>query len=683
MSAAEEYRNNHAQLLRVVAQGTQRISLVEFATIPQLQGLIDELHAEHPERSIRIVSYDPAQITVPMLLDDCRDKLAETSAQPLPLLILRPRELRATPEDERAAFDFWQAMNFRRELFGQLPAQILLCVDPWNRKWLVDRAADLWSWLMPKIRLIPPPDLEVSPAQSLPALSFFTDYQMSPQAAKKQWQNSWPLLEGKKNQHRIDPGDFRRLVFPLMEAAFATGNLVRARKVRDSVAGVSIPDVDKIQWHKLNAQLACGAGDFSQAEEHAYKLLGLAKSHPDPQIQANAVGALSTLANLLCHFGQADATEALNRETLSISQSLFGGEHPHTLTIRNNLATALNDQGKYVDAEREHRAVLAIRERMLGPEHSDVLQSRHNLGTALGAQGKNAEAEREFRAVMAVRNHILGPEHPLTLSTRNNLANALSAQGKYAEAEQEHRAILPDLERVLGPEHPTTLWSRSNLASALHYQGKFEAEREQRAVLTVMERVLGPEHPATLSSRNNLGNALHAQGKYAEAEQEHRIALALRERVLGPEHPATLGNRNNLAATLRAQGKFLEAEEEHRARIAIEERVLGPEHPYVLRSRNNLANTLGAQGKYIEAEQELQAVLPVMERVLGPEHPDLFQCCHNLALSLRGQKRMNEALQFAKRAEQGWQKVFGPEHPYSQNAKILREGIEAALKNKE
>jgi tetratricopeptide (TPR) repeat protein len=66
--------------------------------------------------------------------------------------------------------------------------------------------------------------------------------------------------------------------------------------------------------------------------------------------------------------------------------------------------------------------VLKLREKVLGPEHPDTLASRHNLASTLNKQGKYAEAEAEYRAVLKLWEKVLGAEHPNTLSSRNGLA---------------------------------------------------------------------------------------------------------------------------------------------------------------------------------------------------------------------------------------------------------------------
>jgi tetratricopeptide (TPR) repeat protein len=228
------------------------------------------------------------------------------------------------------------------------------------------------------------------------------------------------------------------------------------------------------------------------------------------------------------------------RKAYEFTNAHFGKEHPNTLASRNDLANALDQQGKHAEAEAEHRAVLTIRERVLGAEHPATLGSRNNLANALDAQGKHAEVEAEHHAVLAIRERVQGAEHPDTLSSRNNLAAALQLQGKHAEAEAEHRAVLAIRERVQGAEHPDALTSRNNLAAALQLQGKnAEAEAEHRMVLAIRARVLGAEHPVVAQSYYNLARCLERQGKKPEALQFARRALEIWQKVLGKEHGDT------------------------------------------------------------------------------------------------------------------------------------------------
>jgi hypothetical protein len=69
-----------------------------------------------------------------------------------------------------------------------------------------------------------------------------------------------------------------------------------------------------------------------------------------------------------------------------------------------------------------YREVLVVKRRVLGPEHPDTLTTANNLAHALDNQGKHAEAATLFREAIVIQRRVLGPEHPGTLATAANLA---------------------------------------------------------------------------------------------------------------------------------------------------------------------------------------------------------------------------------------------------------------------
>jgi tetratricopeptide (TPR) repeat protein len=560
MTAAEEYEAARGQLRRVAAQPSRRMTLVEFVSLPQLREVLRDLREIHPGRGFVEVEYDPPQRTAPKLLQEAAESLARVPSDPIPLLVLRPRELSASAESERAAFEFWQAMNFRRETLAGLNAQTLLCADPWHCRRIADRAGDLWTWLVPKIHLIPPSDAALARQEILPALASFAGFHISPEAADKQWETLWPELELKVSKGQFDSGDFRRYVFPLLESAIATGNLVRARQVAAAAREDKLTAEDMVEWHRLNGMLACGESDFSRAEEHARKLLSLARQQTGKPLRENAAIALNSIANLLSEFGQASAAESLLREAVSVESEVFGADHRNTLLSRNDLALALRQQGRFDEAQNEYESVLALQESTLGEKHPDTLVSLNNLADLLRAKGDYTRAKLLQHRGLAGMVETLGAENRDMLCGLSNLANLLAAEGDYAAAEPLYRRALETMEKTLGAEHPDTLLCMSNLARLLYEKADYvAAEPLCRQALTSAQKTLGAEHPYTLNSLNNLANVLWANGDFTSAEPLYRRALAAREKILGSEHPDVFRSCFGLALDLFPQGKNSEA----------------------------------------------------------------------------------------------------------------------------
>lgn len=538
MTAAESYQDELAALRGLLGQPAAGLHLLEFATMPQLEEIFAEIRPLCGGRGCLEIAYDPPREEPGQLLSQVQQAIANLPPGPPPLLLLHPAALPDAAQDGPAAIRFWKSLNFHREALGALPAQVLLCVDPWHHGYLVDQALDLLSWLMPRFHLIPPPDAAAPRQEMLTGTLIHGGLPGAALAAESRWETFWPQLEKLRSAGPLPPASIRTHVLPLLESALAAGNLVRARQVRDAVGNSPIAPEDLVPWHKLNALLASGAGDAPLAEIHAERLLDLLENTASPSQATKAANALWHVANVLLSSGLHTSAARFYKRLIPHFTTLHGAEHRDTLGCRGNLAAALDYQGKHAEAEVENRARIAIEERVLGPEHPDTLSSRNNLANVLDNQGKHAEAEAENRAVLAIQERVLSPEHPNILNSRNNLTASLHSQGKYAEAEAEYRAVLAIQERILGPEHPQTLGSRNNLASALESQGKHaRAEAEHRAVLAIRERVLGPEHPNASLSCYNLSITLENLGRKDEALALARRALAGWNKVLGENHP--------------------------------------------------------------------------------------------------------------------------------------------------
>ena len=109
---------------------------------------------------------------------------------------------------------------------------------------------------------------------------------------------------------------------------------------------------------------------------------------------------------------------------------------------------------------------------LFGPDHPDTLSSLMNLASCLDDQGNYEEAEAFSRQALEGRQQVLGPDHPDTFDSLNNLANCLHDQGNYEAAEAFYRQVLEGREQVLGPSHPNTFDSLYNLALFSHMSAR-------------------------------------------------------------------------------------------------------------------------------------------------------------------------------------------------------------------
>jgi tetratricopeptide (TPR) repeat protein len=148
---------------------------------------------------------------------------------------------------------------------------------------------------------------------------------------------------------------------------------------------------------------------------------------------------------------------AVERFIVDKQASLYGQEHPSTITAMNNLANTLGEQGQLEEAAAMMKEVLEKRRRILGEKHLDTISAMNSLANTLGDQGQLEEAASMIKEVLEKRRRILGEEHPSTISVMSNLANILGNQGQLEEAASMKKEVLVKRRRILGEEHPDTI----------------------------------------------------------------------------------------------------------------------------------------------------------------------------------------------------------------------------------
>ena len=274
---------------------------------------------------------------------------------------------------------------------------------------------------------------------------------------------------------------------------------------------------------------------------------------------------------------------------VEVIEDVLGPDHPVTLAVRNNLASAYKSVGRFAEAIELYEQVLDECKRLLGADHPDTLTVRSNLAGAYDSVGRFGEAIELFEQVLAERERVLGADHPDTLTVRSNLASAYDSAGRFGEAIELYEQVLDERERVLGADHPDTLTVRNNLAGAYYSVGRFgEAIELFEQVLAEYERVLGADHPDTLTVRDNLAVAYDSVGRLAEVIDALEELLLDCQRVLGADHPDTLNTRNNLAGAYESAGRLAEAIDAWEELLLDCQRVLGREHPLTKRVEKNL-----------------------------------------------------------------------------------------------
>ena len=113
----------------------------------------------------------------------------------------------------------------------------------------------------------------------------------------------------------------------------------------------------------------------------------------------------------------------------------LGEESPQSVSVMNNLALLLENQGLYDEAEPLFKKSHAISEQIQGSKHPTTLALLNNLAFLYESQGDFQRSELNYEKVIELNKQVYGREHPNTIASINNLAYLYLRDDKPEKAE--------------------------------------------------------------------------------------------------------------------------------------------------------------------------------------------------------------------------------------------------------
>lgn len=155
---------------------------------------------------------------------------------------------------------------------------------------------------------------------------------------------------------------------------------------------------------KGSGQLDTALNEFRTAYELGSRVLG--PTHLTPVV---ALAWQSEISRALRRWDQA---ETLGRAACEAAVAALGEQHPTALSLKNNLAAVLTDQGKDAEAEAVQREVHGAYRALFGEAHPNTLGLVNNLGTCLLKQGRLEEAQALLVDGLKCAQGVLQADHP-------------------------------------------------------------------------------------------------------------------------------------------------------------------------------------------------------------------------------------------------------------------------------
>jgi serine/threonine protein kinase/Tfp pilus assembly protein PilF len=403
-------------------------------------------------------------------------------------------------------------------------------------------------------------------------------------------------------------------------------------------------------------------GDYASALEHVDRALELRTADPETS-DKQRFETMFTTAWVWRGLGRTEEAIDLYSDALEGLSASTTPDYSALLTAENDLALALVEAGRLVEAREHFEKAVELGRTQLGDDALQTLVSESNLARHDADQGRLEAAIARFEAVLPRQRAAIGERHPNTLDTLGNLSTALTSAGRFDEAERLGREALQASREVYGPDHPSTGQAAGNLGVTLYSLGRLvQAEEQLLEAERIHARIYPEEHRDLLRARSNLACVRLDLGRLDESRELAERVLAAQRRVLGESHPHTLTTLNCVASSYKALGRLDDAERVFREALPLYRETHGPEHPQTIVVLENLGGVLFTKQLYEASEILTREALELRRRTLGPDHPGVAKSTFNLGMVVRAKGDLAAARELFEQAL-----ACGGERPLEQN----------------
>ncbi|MDH3222408.1 MAG: tetratricopeptide repeat-containing serine/threonine-protein kinase, partial [Gemmatimonadota bacterium] len=266
-----------------------------------------------------------------------------------------------------------------------------------------------------------------------------------------------------------------------------------------------------------NALVRSGLPDSAEASlRRGVELLNLTGANSDAYLNA-----ATSLAGAVRRRGDLDEAESLYRRVIT-GRRQSADENPEALAVAlNNLAVVRRMQEDYDEAAELYEEALAIMTDILGPDHPTSLMMAGNLATALSQGGHAEEALVVQRQRVSAARDRWPDGHWRVGQALMNLGGELLLAGRPEEAIEPLADALEIMMIEIGPMHAWTDVYRGWLATAGMAAGRDEGAR-QLFENSLQGLASYPELPGDNQVRSMLQALLRVMDRYGLTDEAAR-----------------------------------------------------------------------------------------------------------------------------------------------------------------
>lgn len=333
-------------------------------------------------------------------------------------------------------------------------------------------------------------------------------------------------------------------------------------------------------------------GDWKASAEYWERTLELLEHSGEGRIE-DVIQSRVIVAEMRQRVGDFAGSLAMLDETEPMAARALPTDDPVRLDLQFRRTSLMLRQGRAIEVEPLLRENAEARERVLGPNDANTLASWNSLNIALQDQGKFEEAEpiarRTYERMLAAR----GPDGPTTNTARVNFAVLLgeSKVGKLEEARELLLEALASYERTTGLDHPDAILTLTSLGNVRSKLGEHDqAVRDLETALSRSMKVFGPEHPSTLQVVISVARLQLRFARNEDAERTLRESIAAARTKLPEDNVSLQILCGTHAEALRRLGRIDEARAEMTRAYEVLRAALGEDAPQTKIVVDNLKN---------------------------------------------------------------------------------------------
>ena len=283
-------------------------------------------------------------------------------------------------------------------------------------------------------------------------------------------------------------------------------------------------------------QLYTYKGEFSKADSLLTKAIYIYKINSMEE-DTNYAWILGNLAWVYKSKGNYNKSELYYKKSLEILKNK-GSNKEYLLTMMNNFALELHEEGKYDDAEKMFNETLELQKKIYGNKpHPEISTTTYNLAELLRDRGKYDEAEKMFKTSLSMDMLLSGPENPDVAYSIQGLASVYKIKGDFNKAKKLFVKVLNMRRKFLGDNHPDVAYAISNIGLLYYAEEKYDSSKKyyERA-LVLHKKLNGPNHPSVAICLNKLGFINYKKEYYKKAENQIRQSMQIIEKSIGTKN---------------------------------------------------------------------------------------------------------------------------------------------------